>query len=245
MEPDITTIVTTLLGLGKFGVISTIFLIILYKIKDITSFHDYLTNRKSKALKEALDAGVITDRSADYLKESVENSLYKRFEGVSWDKPYREKILKLRDNSNGQLTMKMFKRADIFIVMVDGNPTVNISCMEKLLLNILKIIGFLMLVIAVILILILSFSLNVITDLNDIIPKLTVYIALIFLIAFSAVFSLREAQSLKFAKIIDKELCKNSQYQSQIELCNFPALCSSLLLNVKHVGRSVKTFFTG
>lgn len=245
MEPNITTVVTTLLGLGKFGVISTVFLIILYKIKDITSFHDYLTSRKNKALKEALDAGIITDRSADYLRESIENTLYKRFEGVSWDKPFREKLLKLRDDSNGQLTMKMFKRADVFVVMINGNPTVNISCMEKLFLNFLKIMGFLMLVIAVTLILIMSFSLNSITDFNTVIPRLTVYIALILLIVFSAMFALREAQSLKFATIIDKELCKNSQYQSQIELCNFPALYSSLFLNIKQIGKSIKAFFTG
>ncbi|AMT97559.1 MULTISPECIES: hypothetical protein [Psychrobacter] len=245
MEPDITKIVTTLLGLGKFGVISTAFLIFLYKINDITSFHQYITSRKSKALKEALDAGIVTGRSADYLKESLENSLYKRFEGISWDKPFREKLLKLRVDSNGKLTMKMFKRADIFIITIDGNPVISISCIEKLFLNFLKITGFLMLMISAALVLIMSFWFSGITDLNDVIFKLKAYVILLLLMIFSAMFSLREAQSLKFALEIDKELARNSQYQSQIEVCNFPALYSSLIMNIKQIWKSTKTFFTG
>lgn len=124
MSLDITELLNTLLELGSFGLILAAFLVVLFKVKDIASIYDYLTNRKNKAITEAINSGLITDKSAGYLKESVENNLYKSFEGVNWDKPFREK-------SNGQLTFNKIKRAVIFIEPKENSLVVKINCLEE------------------------------------------------------------------------------------------------------------------
>lgn len=249
MSLDATGFLKTLLGLGSFGTILAFLLIVLYKIKDITGFHDYLMNRKSKAVTEAFDAGIITGKSADYLKESLENSLYKKFEGVNWDKPFREKLLFLREQSDGQITFRKLKRANVFIENIDGAIIIKISCLEKLLFKILFIIGivifFAAIMILVLLFLALSIEINSILNLNYNFSETVPIAVLILFFLLSSVSSMKEAQSLKFALEIDKELSKNSQYQSQIEVCNFPALYSSLILNIKQIWKSTKSFFTG
>lgn len=250
MDIDINEVLTTLLGLGNFGAVLAVFLVVLYKINDITSIHDYLTSRKIKAVKEALETGVVTERSADYLKESIEDSLYKRFEGVKWDKPFREKLLKLRDDSNGQITMKMLKRADVFIMTYEGSPVIRISCFEKFLLNLLMLIGFILLfTVFVLTVLIVVWITTVFasgdSEIKDIISTLIIYGLSLIITVLGAFSSLKEAQSLNFAIQIDKELSRNSQYQSQVETCNLPALYKSLLMNIKNIFKSIISFVTG
>lgn len=232
MSLDLTELLNTLLGLGSFGLILATFLVVLFKIKDIANIHDYLTSRKNKTLIEAINSGLITDKSADYLKESVENNLYKAFEGVNWDKPFREKLLKLRDNSDGYLTFNKIKRAVIFIEPKNGWLVVKINCLEKLFLRISLIMGILMffMAISIFVLFLLGLESEIVnaTSMSQFIAKQASTIFLAFLFSLVSIWLMKEGQSLKFALEIDQILSKDETYQSEVANCNICTLISSL-----------------
>lgn len=247
MSLDITELLNTLLGLGSFGLILAAFLVVIFKVKDIANFHDYLTSRKNKAIIEAIDSGIITNKSADYLKESVENNLYKNFEGVNWDKPFREKLLDLRESSNGQITFSKIKRAVIFIEPKDGSLVVKINCLEKIFLRASLIMGVLMLLVAisifVLFVLGLESEITIATSMSQFFARQASIIFLSFLFIFSSIWLIREGQSLKFALEIDQIFSKNENYQSEVDQCNIRSLLGSLWKNIKSVGSKIKSIY--
>ena len=247
MSLDITELLNALLELGSFGLILAAFLVILFKVKDITSIHDYLTSRKNKAIIEAINSGLITDKSAGYLKESVENNLYKNFEGVNWDKSFREKLLDLREKSNGQITFNKIKRAVIFIESKDGSLVVKINCLEKVFLRVSLIMGILMLLMAisvfVLFVLGLESEITTATSMSQFFARQASIVFLAFLFMFASIWLMREGQSLKFALEIDQILSKNERYQSEVENCNIRSLLNSLWQTIKSVGNNIKSIY--
>lgn len=247
MSLDITELLNTLLGLGSFGLILAAFLIVLFKIKDIANIHDYLTSRKNKAITEAINSRLITHKSADYLKESVENNLYRSFEGVNWDKSFREKLLDLKEKLNGQLTFNKIKRAVIFIESKNDSLVVKINCLEKIFLRVGLAMGILMLLmgitILVLFLLGLESELATATSIRQFILKQAVTISLAFLFMFASIWLMREGQSLKFALEIDQILSKDGRYQSEVAKCNIRSLISSLWQAIKSVGNKIKSIY--
>ncbi len=247
MSLDITELLNTLLGLGSFGLILAAFLVVLFKVKDIANIHDYLTSRKNKAIIEAINSNLITNKSADYLKESVENNLYKNFEGVNWDKPFREKLLDLRDKSNGQLTFNKIKRAVIFIESKNGLLVVKINCLEKIFLRVSLIIGILMLLIGITIFVLFLLGLeSEITNANSMsqfIAKQASTIFLAFLFILASIWLMKEGQALKFALEIDLLLSQDQSYQSEVAKCNVRSLISSLWQTMKAVGSKIKNTY--
>lgn len=240
MSLDITELLNTLLELGSFGLILAAFLVVLFKVKDIASIHDYLTNRKNKAITEAINSGLITDKSAGYLKESVENNLYKSFEGVNWDKPFREK-------SNGQLTFNKIKRAVIFIEPKENSLVVKINCLERIFLRVSSIMGILILLMAisifVLFLLGLESEIITATSMSQFFARQAsiIFLALLFMLA--SIWLMREGQSLKFALEVDQILSKDTRYQSEVAKCNIRSLTSSLWQAIKSVDSKIKSIY--
>ena len=247
MSLDITELLNTLLELGSFGLILAAFLVVLFKVKDIASIHDYLTNRKNKAITEAINSGLITDKSAGYLKESVENNLYKSFEGVNWDKPFREKLLNLREKSIGQLTFNKIKRAVIFIEPKENSLVVKINCLERIFLRVSSIMGILMLLMAisifVLFLLGLESEIITATSMSQFFARQAsiIFLALLFMLA--SIWLMREGQSLKFALEVDQILSKDTRYQSEVAKCNIRSLTSSLWQAIKSVDSKIKSIY--
>lgn len=247
MSLDITEFLNTLLGLGSFGLILAAFLVVLFKVKDIANIHDYLTSRKNKVITEAINSGLISNKSADYLKESVENNLYKSFEGVNWDKSFREKLLDLREKSNGQLTFNKIKRAVIFIESKNGLLVVKINCLEKIFLRVSLIMGVLMFLIGitifVLFLLGLESEITNATSMSQFFARQASVIFLAFLFMFASIWLMREAQSLKFALEVDQILSKDERYQSEVGNCNIRSLLNSLWQTIKSVGNKIRSIY--
>lgn len=247
MSLDITELLNTLLGLGSFGLILAAFLVVLFKVKDIANIHDYLTSRKNKAIIEAINSGLITNKSADYLKESVENNLYKNFEGVNWDKSFREKLLDLRDKSNGQLTFNKIKRAVIFIESKNDSLVVKINCLEKIFLRVGLIMGILMLFMAisifVLFLLGLESEITTAPSMSQFFARQASTIFLAFLFMLASIWLMKEGQSLKFALEIDQILSRNEAYQSEVGKCSIRSLMSSLWQGMKAAINKIESVY--
>lgn len=244
MLEDAIGIIEAVKDLGVLGFVFVFIVLVLHKIRDITDFYKFYSNRNTQLIESSLKDDLVSGLTKDHLEETIENNIYKKIKKVNWERPFREAVLQLHFEPNGNATFRKIKRAVFFIKHKDGDLIVKVTCLEKLFFRIawLVAIAMLLLGIAIFAVGIMSMDSFVSSSTNwkEFIIKLLSWIGLTLLYTFSAVWLLKQCQALKLALEIDEQLAKRVGYVSQVERCNIRAVLNSLWSDIKNNWKNIK-----
>lgn len=114
-------------SVGAFVVVVAV----VVNLRAILEFFERRGSRREEFVKEALKIEVVRDAARSFLEEELNYLVFKRVTGISADRPLREKIKSLVEQSRGELQTFQFARARKFIKMKEGKLSIQIGRFDK------------------------------------------------------------------------------------------------------------------
>ena len=111
-------------------IIMTIYILI--NIKQVLSFFHDLKRSKIKKITEALGSNYLTQNTREFIQKELENEYFKLVTGIYIEKPFREELLKIHTESNGNISFWKIKQAFKYIFFFDSKVEIKITRCDEL-----------------------------------------------------------------------------------------------------------------
>jgi len=129
---NFTNTLLTKMGEGDFVAVLAILIVsLIFNLRTILNFLDDRKKVKLANIKDAIANENIDDKTKEFFKEELLLEHFRLVKGFSLEKNLRGAVLSLHENAKGSLGFVHFKRAIEHLRMVDGELSVNITCLHK------------------------------------------------------------------------------------------------------------------
>jgi hypothetical protein len=132
-----TAILNPILKHLESGDISLAFVVVLIAILlnfgKISKFFEERKRTKIERMADALKCQYLDEKTKGFLEEQISNEHFKLATGIDIEQQFRDKLITIHKQANGELSFTNFKRAIAFIFYEKSEIIIKISRFEKIL----------------------------------------------------------------------------------------------------------------
>jgi hypothetical protein len=132
MNSNVFDVLKNLLGGEGFSFALAVLLgALAIRLKAILEFHDYIRGKRSRFLREAAQITVLTDSHRALINDEINKAVFKEATGITADRQLRERLLAVRDRSEGLVTLRHMRIAREYISLKNDALLVRVTAIEK------------------------------------------------------------------------------------------------------------------